>query len=253
MNLIINNVQIPKPTGPAYGEQLRIGLIALSADIAIERDFHRMAATDDVAVFTTRMRLREPNSEETFLELERDLPNLARMILPNSRLDVVVFGCTAASMLIGPEQVAAGVRLGRAGVQVTNPATAVAEALRATGARRIAMLTPYTPSVTHSAVQFMTAQGFTVHAAAGLGIDLDDSHARIREETLYQQALELDWKGADAIFISCTAIRSLNVIARIEEATGKPVITSNQASYWHALRLTKATTSVVGYGRLFDL
>ncbi|MNV37769.1 Arylmalonate decarboxylase [compost metagenome] len=56
----------------------------------------------------------------------------------------------------------------------------------------------------------------------------------------------------DAIFLSCTAIRSLNVIERLERATGKVVITSNQATYWHALRLGKASPSVKGFGRLFE-
>lgn len=251
MTLQINRIQIATPTGPAYGEQLRIGLIALAADIAIERDFHRLAPADDVSVFTSRIRQGEPNSEATFREFEADIPNVARLILPNSRLDVVVFGCTAASMLIGAAQIEAAVQLGRPGVAVTNPATGVTEALRAVGAQRIAMLTPYTPSVTRTAVEFMQSQGFDVYSAACLGIDLDDTHARISEEVLYQQALELDWKSVDAIFLSCTAIRSLNVIERIERATGKVVITSNQATFWHALRLGQASTSVKGFGQLF--
>ncbi|WCM48550.1 aspartate/glutamate racemase family protein [Pseudomonas sp. WJP1] len=252
MTVQINSVQIAAPTGPAYGEQLRIGLIALAADIAIERDFHRLAADDDVSVFTSRIRQGEPNSEATFRAFEADIPQVAHLILPNSRLDVVVFACTAASMLIGAAQIEAAVQLGRPGVAVTNPATAVTEALRAVGARRIAILTPYTPSVTETAVAFMQGQGFEVHSVACLGIDLDDTHARISEEVLYQQALELDWKSVDAIFLSCTAIRSLNVIERLERATGKVVITSNQATFWHALRLGKASPSVQGFGRLFE-
>ncbi|MDH4566889.1 Asp/Glu racemase [Pseudomonas sp. BN414] len=252
MTALINKIEIPAPDGPAYGERLRVGLIALSADVAIERDFHRMASTDDVAVFTTRIRLREPNSEETFRELERDLPNIARLILPRSRLDVAVFGCTAASMLIGTREVEAAVQLGREGIPVTNPAIAVVEALRAIGAKRIAMLTPYTVSVTESAVEFIESNGFEVHSAACLGVDVDDTHARISEEVLLQQALALDWQDVDAIFLSCTAIRSLNVIDRLEQETGKFVISSNQAAFWHALRLGKVAASIKGFGRLFD-
>lgn len=252
MSAEINEIRIPTPAGPAYGEQLRVGLIALSADVAIERDFHRMANTDEVAVFTTRIRLREPNTEETFRELERELPNIAQLILPRSRLDVAVFGCTAASMLIGTPEVEAAVQLGREGIAVTNPAIAVVEALRAVGAKRVAMLTPYTLSVTEAAVAFFESNGLEPSSVACLGVDLDDNHARISEELLLQQALALDWQSADAIFLSCTAIRSLNVIERLERETGKFVISSNQATFWHALRLGKAAAPVKGFGRLFE-
>lgn len=252
MSTHIHSIGIATPEGPAYGEQLRIGLIALSADMAIERDFHRLVSSDEVAVFTTRIPLREPNTEETFRELARELPNIANLILPRSRLDVVVFGCTAASMLIGTPQIETAVHLGRAGLPVTNPALAVTEALRAVGARRVAMLTPYTTSVTEAAVGYFQAEGFAFSSVACLGIDLDDRHARISEEILLQQALALDWQSADAIFLSCTAIRSLNVIEQLERETGKPVITSNQATFWHARRLSGATVPVKGYGRLFD-
>ncbi|MFL9945823.1 aspartate/glutamate racemase family protein [Paraburkholderia agricolaris] len=248
----IQPIPLPTPTGPAYGEALRIGLIALSTDVAIERDFHRMAPGDDVAVFTTRMKLRTPNSEETFRELEHDLPNLAELILPTSRVDVVVFGCTAASMLIGTDAIERAVQRGRAGIPVTNPAIASISALRAIGARKIAMLTPYTPSVTDSATAFIGSHGFDIVSAACLGFDLDDTHARIGEAELYESALALDWKAADAIFISCTAIRSLNIIERLEQATGKIVVTSNQAAFWHATRMGGASADVRGFGRLFE-
>lgn len=249
----VNQVNLPTPSGPAYGESLRVGLIALSTDIAIERDFHRMASDDDVSVFTTRMKLREPNSEETFLELEHDLPNISGLILATSRVDVMVFGCTAASMLIGTEGIAAAVQRGRPGMPVTNPAIASVSAFHAAQIRTVAMLTPYTSSVTSAAVEFLQSNGLQVNCASCLGIDLDDTHARISEDVLYDNAMKLDWQSADAIFLSCTATRALNVIERIENATGKLVVTSNQAALWHALRLGQSKKRIRGYGRLFEI
>jgi maleate cis-trans isomerase len=250
VRLNIKAIALPQPIGPAYGEQLRIGLIALSTDLAVERDFARLADGDATAVFTTRLRLRTPNSEATFLELEKELPSVASLLIPTSRLDVVVFGCTAASMLIGPERITAAVQAGRPGVQVTNPASAVLAAFRALSIGRIAVLTPYTPSVTEVAVDFLTANGLRVTDAAGLGLDLDDHHARIDENTLIQSALSLQRAGTDALFLSCTATRALNVIDRLEGLTGLPVVTSNQATFWHALRLGGSKLTVAGFGRL---
>jgi maleate isomerase len=250
VRLTIKAIALPQPTGPAYGEQLRIGLIALSTDLAVERDFARLADGEATAVFTTRLRLRTPNSEATFLELEKELPSVASLLIPTSRLDVVAFGCTAASMLIGPERITAAVQAGRPGVQVTNPASAALAAFRALGVGRIALLTPYTLSVTTIVADFLIAQGVRVTDAAGLGLDLDDHHARIDEEILITSALSLQLTGTDALFLSCTATRALNVIERLEGLTGLPVITSNQATFWHSLRLGGSKSTVAGFGRL---
>jgi len=46
--------------------------------------------------------------------------------------------------------------------------------------------------------------------------------------------------------------RSTTVIARLEDKLGKPVITSTQATLWHALRLAGIDDPITGYGRLLD-
>jgi maleate isomerase len=237
------------PTGPAYGEDFRIGLIALSTDLAVERDFAKLS-DDRVTTFTTRVRMRTPNSEATFLELERELPSVAALLVPTSRLDVVVLGCTAASMLIGDERISAAVTAVRPGVQVTNPALAVVTALRILGVTRLALLTPYTPSVTKVTIDFLASRGIETVDAIGLGIDMDDTHARIPEAVLMDAARSLDRARAQAVFVSCTAIRALNIVAPLEHELGIPVLTSNQAAFWHAMRLGGVHRRVDGYGQL---
>jgi maleate isomerase len=221
----------------------------LATDLAIERDFARLS-DDGVSVFTTRVQMRTPNSEATFRELERELPAVAALLVPTSRLDVVVFGCTAASMLIGSDNIETAVRASRPDVQVTNPARAVPAALKQLGAKRIALLTPYTPEITQVTVDYLAVRGIDVTDAVGLGIDMDDTHARISEGELVRAALSLDRSGAEAVFVSCTAIRSLNVIEALELVTGLPVISSNQATFWHALQLGQVDYPVCGYGQL---
>lgn len=249
MTAVSRQLQIPQPNGPAYGETLRIGLIALSTDLAVERDFGRMA-DDEVSVFTTRVQLRTPNSEATFLELERQLPAASALLIPSSRLDVIAFGCTAAAMLIGNGRLHEAISAGRPGVKTTNPAIAVTTAFGAVGARRVAVLTPYTPSVTKKTVDYLEAQGLEVVDAAGLGFDMDDTHARISEDTLMDAAMTLNRSRADALFVSCTAIRAINIIGHLEAETGLPVVTSNQATFWHAMHLCGVTRGLPGFGRL---
>lgn len=250
--LIIRERTLETPVGPAYGEVARIGLIALSTDLAIERDFARMS-DDEVTVFTTRIALRTPNSEETFRELETSLPDAAALLIPTSRLDIIAFGCTAASILIGSDRIATAIRKGAGQhIKVTDTAQAIIAAMRSLKAQKIAMLTPYTPSVTKVTAGFLHANGIDVVDAAGLGFDMDDTHARIPTATLIEEAMSLDYREADAIFLSCTATRGLNAIAELEARTGKPVITSNQATCWHARQLAGATTPLSGFGQLFS-
>jgi len=57
---------------------------------------------------------------------------------------------------------------------------------------------------------------------------------------------------ADALLCSCTAWRSLEAVAEIERRTGKPVVTSNQASIWMAYRKLGLTPAITGFGRLLE-
>ena len=66
-------------------------------------------------------------------------------------------------------------------------------------------------------------------------------------------ALTLDRAGADAIFISCTGLRAVDAVEPLEAETGMPVVTSNQAMAWHALRLAGYDAPVEGFGRLLRL
>ena len=235
---------------PAYGERLRIGLIALSTDLAYERDFALLTGGADIASFTTRIKLTAPNNEENLCALEHELPAAAALIVPSSRLDVIAFGCTSASMLIGPERVTAAIRAGRPGVQSTNPATAVVGALRAVSARRVAVLTPYTEPVTLKVAKFLEASGFELTDVLCLNLDTDDQIGRLSETQLRQYALRLDFRNADAIFLSCTTARSINVIDDLERETRRCVISSNQATFWHALQLGDVLAPRHGYGSL---
>jgi maleate isomerase len=247
---IVRTKNIDVQQNPAYGERFRIGLLALSTDLAFERDFALLAGSDDIVTFTTRINLATPNNEENFLALEKELPSAAALIVPSSRLDVIAFGCTSASMLIGPDRVEAAIRSGRPGINVTNPATAAMAALNAIDARRVAVLTPYTESVTIKVAKFLESNGFQLTDVLCLNLDLDDQIGRISEQQLRRFALQLDFRNADAIFVSCTAARSINVIEALERETGRPVITSNQATFWHALQLGGIAAPRTGFGSL---
>lgn len=244
----------PATTGleEPYGHAARIGLIVLSTDPVIERDFHHMVPDDSLGVFSTRIYLETPNSDKTFLALKEELAPAAALLLPDSRLDAVVFGCTSASTLIGPDTIQANIQQGRPGVAVTNPATAALAALRFFNARRIALVTPYTPQMTENVMAFLQQEGITFSSVCVAGYDTDHAIGSIPADFFVDAVLASDLSDVDAIFISCTGTKALNVIELIEEKTGLPVIVSNQAAFWHALKLSGWRRNIPGYGRLLN-
>ncbi|MEM6375680.1 MAG: arylmalonate decarboxylase, partial [Pseudomonadota bacterium] len=100
--------------------------------------------------------------------------------------------------------------------------------------------------------EYLTQAGFDVLRIAGLNIERDSDMVRLRPDFLEEFAASVDHAEADALFISCGALRSLEIVDRLEARLGKPVICSNQAMMWHCLRLAAINDRMTGYGRLLS-
>jgi maleate isomerase len=235
-----------------YGEKVRIGLIALCDDLAVDRDFARLVPDDRVALITSRIYLEQPNSPKTFLDMADRIPEVVRLLCPLLRLDSVVFGCTSATSVIGEGRVAELVRSARPGVHVTNPGTGAIAALRALGARKVSIITPYTIGNTANVVKMISGGGFEPTQVSCFGFDTDMGIGSVPRSAYLAQVEKADHGDADAIFVSCTATKALDAIADIEAATGLPCVTSNQASFWHAMTLAGWKEPISGYGKLLN-
>ena len=235
--------------GPA--RTAAIGLITLSNDVVIERELRSfLAPIEGSAVFASRIPLMLELTPQALRDMEAHIPRAVALIVPDDRLDVMAFGCTSGSMAIGPARVAAAVHRSRPGSPVTDPVSAALKGLKALGARRIALLTPYPDAVNEVVAGYVGAQGFEIAERASFKQPNDPGIARVPPEAIYRAGLELGRRKVDALFISCTALRCSSVIERIEHAIGKPVVTSNQALAWDCLRLASCSAIVEGYGRL---
>jgi maleate isomerase len=235
--------------GPAH--TAAIGLITLANDVVIEPELRAfLAGIEGAAVFASRIPLMLKLTPQGLRDMEAHIPRTVELIVPNDRLDVMAFGCTSGSMAIGPERVAAAVHRARLGIPVTDPVSAALKGLKALGARRIALLTPYPDAVNEVVAQYVGAQGFAIAERASFKQPNDPAIARVPPEAIERAGIELGRREVDALFISCTALRCSSVIERIERAIGKPVVTSNQALAWDCLRLAGCNRAVEGYGRL---
>lgn len=234
-----------------YGWRARIGLIVPSSNTTMEPEFWRMAP-EGVSVHTSRVRLSEVTPEA--LRLMASEAVRAAEELATADVNVIVYGCTSGSLLEGvewEERLRREIRE-RAGVEAITTAQAVVEALRALGVRRVAVATPYIDEINSRERSFLERSGFSVVRIRGLGIVRNTDIGRQPPWVAYRLAKEVAreaGRSADGVFISCTNFRTIEVIELLEAELQLPVVSSNTASMWLALR-TLGIRDRLSYGRL---
>ncbi len=231
----------------------RIGLIILATDHTTEVDFQRMVASERIGVYATRIPYANPVTPENLRAMQPSLTSGAALILPDEPLDVVMYSCTSASVIIGDAEVKAAVRAAKPSAAVVTPTAAAASGLKAFGAKRISVLTPYTIETSKPMADYFLARGFEIARFTCLGLTDDREMARISPDEIVTFARQATAPDSDALFISCTAVRAAGVAAEIEAAIGRPVVTSNVATAWACLRLCGDETARPGLGRLMTL
>jgi maleate isomerase len=203
-----------------------------------------------VAVYVSRVMNHNPTTVENLRRMAPHLSAAAALILPDEPLDVVAYSCTSASVAIGDEAVTAAIQQAKPGVACVTPPSAAAAAFKHLGVRRISLLTPYIRSVSEPFVDYFAARGLETVSLTCLGIEDDRDMARLAPQSIAAVAREVCDPAAEGLFISCTAVRATEAVEEIENALGKPVVTSNQAMFWQALRTAGCDLPVPGYGRL---
>lgn len=228
----------------------RIGLIALASDHVTERDFMNMRPGDEVAIYTSRLRNINPCTVANLRTMAPLLTEAAALILPGSRLDVIAYSCTSGSVVIGHEAIVANIQAARPGIACVTPINAALAGLAHFGARRVAVLTPYIDEVNMPLARCLEDHGIDITGFTSFHMADDNDMAKLPPEAIYQAALEADRADAEALFISCTAIRAVDVVERLEGVLGKPVITSIQAMFWQSLEYAGYTKPIAGHGSL---
>lgn len=231
----------------------RVGLVVLATDHTSEDDFRRLVATTGIGVHVARIPYENPTTPDNLRRMQPQLSAGAALILPGEPLDAICYSCTAASVVIGDEEVAAAVSDGKPGAPVVTPPLAAVTALRSLGARRLSVLTPYVSETGRPMARYFARHGFELASFTCLGLDDDRVMARISHRSLVDLAVANTDPGADALFISCTALRAAAVVPEIERRLGKPVVTSNLASAWACLRLCGDDVIRPEHGRVMTL
>lgn len=247
---------LPFATDAGIGARARIGLVVLATDYTMEHEFRRIFAAPElgrgVDYYEARIRNSPQITPETLAAMGPLLTETTDLILPGSRLDVVGFGCTSASMVLGEDAVAEKIHAARPGAKATNPISAAFAAFDALGAKRIAVLTPYRRDVNEIVRDYIAAKGYAVPVFGSFN-EQDDAVVSSIDAASIRSAVRriVRDRTVDAVFVSCTSVRLVDAVAEIETECGVPVTSSNHALAWHCLRLAGVETTLPGLGRLF--
>jgi maleate isomerase len=240
------------PDGPTWNDEVRIGLIELSTSLAISAEAPA-ALPPGVRALITRVRL--PRGEVSAAALDEmvssDRLEEASRELADGGARVVSFACTTGSLVRGPgfDRELVERMEGASGVSASTTSTALLAALGRFGARRVAVATPYVDELNQLERRFLEAAGFEVSALRGLGIDSDREIARVPYARTRELALATAG-DADVLFLSCTGLPTLALLDGLEAELGRPVISSNAVTLWHALTLAGVEPAAAGAGSL---
>jgi maleate isomerase len=230
----------------------RIGLIVPASNTAAETQFQRFAPAG-VSVHTTRIRM----TGKYFRPLGELADDITRAAEALSDVDpgVIVFHCTSNSMSQGQAGEARILDLVEkaSGCRALTTSLAVKEALAQLRLRKLVLISPYAKATNEHEIEFLGQAGYEVVHDLGLGLTGGgDEYLRVTPKEWADLTADNRRPEADGYFLSCTATSMIDAIEEVERRLDRPVVNSNQAVLWAALRRLEITEPIAGLGRLFD-
>lgn len=247
---------VPKTAKPsAYGYRAKIGVIVPPTNTVNEAEWNRMAP-EGVSIHSTRMPLHaDTSSEEGKKSLYEDIERASKD-LAQAQLDAVAYGCTAGSMVL-PIIELSDFMSKLIGRPCVTTAASIVNALKELGVSKVALATPYHQAINDHETEFLAKTGIKVIHEQGLGIGSGGAHEYIQiaqtpAEKVLDHILSTDRPEAEAMVVSCTDFPVLKLIPKIEERLRKPVVTSNQATFWAAIRAAGIDDKFTSMGVLLN-
>lgn len=197
-------------------------------------------------------RMRMPGADRAaYAAMAAAAPEVARD-LASAGCSPIAYACTVGSVFAGAqaEQDMLAAISAAAGRPALSLGAASMAALRQVGARRLLIVTPYGPETNGWVAAYASESGFAVEPVvttpAGIATIGDWPPAVVAAFAVDA----LNASAADALWLPCTAMQTLDAIDGIEAATGRPVVSGSQALLWQALG--ELGVAATGPGRLFE-
>ena len=230
----------------------RVGLLALSTDLTIEKDFNSICHKLPLDIFVNRIHNENPLTKENLLKMYDQIEIITKKILPGEKISTVAYACTSGTIAIGEDKVKERIQLAKPGCHVTTPITSAIKAFNKMNIKKVAVFTPYPESVNKTISEYLIKKNIEVMSFSTFNLDLDVDFARIDPKYLSGVLTKLNINDADALFVSCTALPALEILDEVEKKTNKPVFSSNQTLIWDTIRSVGYKSSIEGYGKLLS-
>ena len=221
-----------------YAPRGLIGVLTPQANTTVEPEVG-ITIPAGFATLTARMTSSRPTVEARLIDyyetLDRTLEQFA-----NAPLTSITSACTGASYLIGPqrEDEIFSALSARRGIPVTNSSYAVVAALRALGARRIGLVSPYPASLTQASVRYWTSRGLEVGQVASVASDASQFHPiySISASGASEALSGMKGSSVDAVVMLGTGMPTLGSILQTPRVGAAPVFSCTLATVWDAVQ-----------------
>ena len=228
----------------------RVGLVALSTDFSIEKDFNSIFLNLPIDLFVNRLPFYNPLTDKNLIKMTEKLTEVTENILPNQTLDAVAYGCTSGTIAAGIDKIINKIQLAKPNCKVTTPITSAVNALKYLSLKKISVFTPYPQAINEKVINYFKNEGFDVQSFASFNMESDLDIGKIDPSYLLEVLTKMDTVNAEALFISCTALPALEIIQKLENKIKKIVLSSNQTLIWDSIRSVGYDSSIEGYGKL---
>ena len=228
----------------------RIGLVALSTDFSIEKDFNSIFLNLPIDLFVNRLPFYNPLTDKNLVKMTEKLTEVTENILPNQTLDAVAYGCTSGTIVAGVDQIINKIQSAKPNCKVITPITSAVNALKHLNLKKISVFTPYPQAINEKVINYFKNEGFVIQSFASFNLESDLDIGKIDPQYLLEVLTKIDTSDAEALFISCTALPVFEIIQELENKIKKIVLSSNQALIWDSIRSVGYNSSIEGYGKL---
>ena len=230
----------------------RIGLITLSSDFRIEKDFNNLVYGKDIDLYCNRIQSYNPLTNVTLQKMANDIPKITKNILPDQKLDCVAYGCTSGTIAAGYSFIFDKVNSVKPNTKVSTPITSAINAFDVLKIKKISIFTPYTDEINQTVITYFKKNNIEVSELFYLDIKSDLDIGLVDPEYLFDTLKKINLSDSDALFVSCTALPTLSIIDELEKKIDRIVLSSNQTLIWDTFKQINYKKKVNGYGQLFN-
>ena len=222
----------------------KLGLVVLQADETIENELRKIIP-HHCDIYHSRIPSAPEVTHKTLKKMMKDLPNSIELFPSEISLDVIGYACTSGATIIGPDKVKSIINKRYEGMKVTDPISSVCEALKVLEVKKIGFVSPYVESVSTEMRGFLVGHGFDVKSLISFEQGSESVVASIGESDTLKAVVAAATHDVEAIFVSCTNLKTFSILDQAEAIIGKPVLSSNQVLAWSMLRKAQVCMSKV--------